>query len=70
MNNIEPIKKITGAKLQGYKRVQVKNAPYPAIYETNDMDEVEGILYYISSLKEIELLDIFESSVLYIWCVS
>lgn len=53
-------RRIAGVVLEGYKRVCVRNAPYPAIIP-KDGSHVEGGIYFIQSHDETRLLDTFES---------
>lgn len=58
---LEPEKRVKGCLLKGYKRVPVKNAPYPAAIPTFIQDEIVGDLVYLKSLEHVLVLDAFES---------
>ncbi|TPX43141.1 hypothetical protein SeMB42_g03413 [Synchytrium endobioticum] len=47
------------AILKGYKRSRVRNAVYPAI-TASPFDQVEGMIAYIETQKEVDILDVFE----------
>jgi gamma-glutamylcyclotransferase (GGCT)/AIG2-like uncharacterized protein YtfP len=48
------------AKLCGYKRVQVLDAPYPAIIEAED-HTVDGLLLELDNYSQLNKLDLFET---------
>lgn len=59
------IPRSTPAILKGYKRYRVKNAPYPGIIpsDVSNNDGVKGLLAYVQTQQEVDVLDRFEGEV-------
>ncbi|EGF76968.1 hypothetical protein BATDEDRAFT_28028 [Batrachochytrium dendrobatidis JAM81] len=60
-NNYQRPRKTTGAILSGYQRFGVADQPYPAVVPATPNNTVQGVLWYIQSNSEIQLLDHFET---------
>jgi gamma-glutamylcyclotransferase (GGCT)/AIG2-like uncharacterized protein YtfP len=57
---LDRLPKKSSAILSSYKRFKVKNASFPAIFKSNDNDQVNGFVLEDISYKEKQLLDLFE----------
>nr|KAJ3421137.1 hypothetical protein HK105_004394 [Polyrhizophydium stewartii] len=62
LTSYERPRKVAPARLAGFRRFGVTGAPYPAIVAAGPDDSVEGVLSFVRTAAEVELLDVFETS--------